>query len=116
MANRTANIAFGKLKKLSVISLTPQGASLHPVFRQNLHLALTGGGGPQFSFGLISDGQDKYDVSLGYLDSYATHAWESVLHYLVGTPSDQKSTAVIHLLGQLGLMQQGYSLLISVVV
>ena len=108
-----ANISFGKLKKLSLCSLTPQGASLHPVFRQNLHLALTGGDGPQFSFGLISDGQDKYDVSRGYLDSFASHAWESVLHYLVGTPSDQKSTAVIHLLGQLGLMQQGYGTLFS---
>jgi transcription initiation factor TFIIH subunit 4 len=44
------------------------------------------------------------------LEEYSTQSWESVLHYLVGTPN-QKSDAVVKLLLRLGLMQKRYFIL-----
>ena len=49
--------------------------------------------------------KDKFDISVDFLDEYAIRSWESVLHYLVGTQSQQKSEAVINLLLRLGLLQ-----------
>jgi transcription initiation factor TFIIH subunit 4 len=38
------------------------------------------------------------------LQQYATETWESVLHFMVGTPTDKRSKAITRLLEQCGLM------------
>ncbi|KAJ1559841.1 RNA polymerase II transcription factor B 52 kDa subunit, partial [Cladochytrium tenue] len=56
------------------------------------------------SFGLPSDSKDKHTVDIAHLDTYAAEAWEAVLHYLVGTPTDRRPKAVMKLLENSGLM------------
>jgi transcription initiation factor TFIIH subunit 4 len=61
---------------------------INPTFQANLQLALVGGGSHK-SFGEPADSKDKHGIDLEFLDKYAEESWESVLHYLVGTPSEK---------------------------
>lgn len=80
--------------------------SLNPVFQENLHYALIGGGS-HTTFGLESDTADKYKVDLEFLDKYATEQWEMVLHFMVGTTATTPPpTGVLNLLLQSGLMSR----------
>ncbi|KAJ3134534.1 RNA polymerase II transcription factor B 52 kDa subunit [Physocladia obscura] len=63
--------------------------------------------GNHSSFGLLTESKDKANVTIEYLDSYAKDAWEAVLHYLVGTPSNKKPSAVMALMEHSGLMAAG---------
>ena len=60
------------------------------------------------SFGYTTESQDKYDITIDFLDEYATHSWESILHYLVGTHLKDKSKDVLNVLYRLGLLQTVY--------
>lgn len=106
-AKNLAQEDLARILKLCICRQEGGRLRLDSIFRSSLHFALVGGG-DHTSFGILSTSSDKYDVSVQYLDEYATHAWESVLHFLVGTPSDQQPDSVVHLLQRLGLMQKRY--------
>ncbi|KAJ3028046.1 UNVERIFIED_CONTAM: RNA polymerase II transcription factor B 52 kDa subunit, partial [Siphonaria sp. JEL0065] len=79
---------------------------INSVFQANLKNALVGGGNTS-SFGLPTDSKDKKDITTDYLDLYAKESWETVLHFLVGTPSDKRPSAVVALMEGSGLMARG---------
>ncbi|KAJ3215840.1 RNA polymerase II transcription factor B 52 kDa subunit [Dinochytrium kinnereticum] len=89
--------ALRRLAKFNICSDDGRGFLLNSVFQKNLHNALVGGG-QAASFGQPSDSNDKHTVDVSYLDKYASEAWEAVLHFLVGTPSDKKPKAVMKLM------------------
>ncbi|KAI9202581.1 transcription factor Tfb2-domain-containing protein [Polychytrium aggregatum] len=97
-----------KLLKLNILVAVGPQDPLHGVFSMNrgfqesLRNALVGGGN-HTSFGEVA-GSDKHNVDVKFLDEYASQAWEAVLHYMVGTPSEQRSGAVQTLLEKSGLM------------
>ncbi|KAJ3391474.1 RNA polymerase II transcription factor B 52 kDa subunit [Lobulomyces angularis] len=94
-----------ELLKLNLIQTDPMTnfSSLHPQFQTNLHNALICGG-VNNNFGQQNEQPDKNSVDTKFLDSYALEAWESVLHYLVGTQSRKLSKSLLHLLRNSGLM------------
>lgn len=59
------------------------------------------------SFGVPCTTEDKKKIDIAFLDNYATKQWEAILHYMVGTKSDQiPGQSVIKLLLKGGLMEQ----------
>ncbi|KAL2915412.1 RNA polymerase II transcription factor B 52 kDa subunit [Polyrhizophydium stewartii] len=90
---------LGGLSKLHIVSLGSDGGkrtvSINVVFQTNLHNALVGSGAHS-SFGLPSESSDKHRPTTAFLDRYATECWESVLHYLVGTPSEKRPKSPAH--------------------
>ncbi|KND04070.1 transcription factor tfb2 [Spizellomyces punctatus DAOM BR117] len=97
------------LKKLAKMNICTETGSEHlqinRIFQENMHNALVGGG-THASFGKPADTQDKYEVDIPFLDRYASEAWEAVLHYLVGTPTEKRPKAVGRLLVASGLQEQ----------
>lgn len=88
-----------KITKLNLITRSHSIIQINSTFQTNLHLSLAG------SFGEPSDSDDKHAVDLPFLDRYASEAWEAVLHYMVGTPSqERKAGPVPTLLEKSGLM------------
>uniref|UniRef100_A0A5F9DLM6 General transcription factor IIH subunit 4 n=1 Tax=Oryctolagus cuniculus TaxID=9986 RepID=A0A5F9DLM6_RABIT len=81
-----------------------QGLILNPVFRQNLRVALLGGG-KAWSDDTSQLGPDKHARDVPSLDKYAEERWEVVLHFMVGSPSAAVSQDLAQLLSQAGLMK-----------
>uniref|UniRef100_A0A9L0RFB4 General transcription factor IIH subunit 4 n=1 Tax=Equus caballus TaxID=9796 RepID=A0A9L0RFB4_HORSE len=81
-----------------------QGLILNPVFRQNLRIALLGGG-KAWSDDTSQLGPDKHARDVPSLDKYAEERWEVVLHFMVGSPSAAVSQDLAQLLSQAGLMK-----------
>lgn len=72
------------LTQLRIWKEAPGGMSscqLNESFRNNLKVALLGGGNPWVGSGLMET--DKYSKDVEFLDSYATERWECLLHYMV---------------------------------
>jgi len=57
------------------------GWKLNATFKENLRIAILGGGSPWFA----PLPPDKYNRDAASLDSYASERWECILHYMVGT-------------------------------
>ncbi|KAI8919720.1 transcription factor Tfb2-domain-containing protein [Entophlyctis helioformis] len=99
--------ALDKLSHLHLISYTNAGSrrfvTVNRTFQENMHNALVGGGN-HTSFGVPNDTPDKHPPDIAFLDNHAKQCWESVLHYLVGTPSDRRPRAIVKLLEKSGLM------------
>ncbi|KAI9002328.1 transcription factor Tfb2-domain-containing protein [Gaertneriomyces semiglobifer] len=95
------------LYRMHIFSETKGHVQMNPVFQQNLHNALVGGG-EHSSFGVSVEVPDKHHVDVAFLDKYASEAWESVLHYLVGTfsASEKRPRAVGKLLVASGLQEE----------
>ncbi|KAK5672436.1 RNA polymerase II transcription factor B 52 kDa subunit [Batrachochytrium dendrobatidis] len=95
------------LAKLHILSIKNEGShkSVHinSVFQKSIHNALVGSGS-HTSFGMPCETIDKHRPSIAFLETYAKECWESVLHYLVGTPSDKRPKAIVKLLEKSGLM------------
>ncbi|KAJ3386895.1 RNA polymerase II transcription factor B 52 kDa subunit [Entophlyctis sp. JEL0112] len=85
------------LHRFNIVSTESSVLKINPVFQASLKSALVGGANHS-SFGLTVESKDKTPVTIDYLDKYAKDAWETVLHYLVGTPSDKKPMAASALL------------------
>uniref|UniRef100_A0A8C8G6L0 General transcription factor IIH subunit 4 n=1 Tax=Oncorhynchus tshawytscha TaxID=74940 RepID=A0A8C8G6L0_ONCTS len=86
-----------------------QGNILNPVFKDNLRIALLGGGKSWADQG-DSLGPDRHARDVESLDKYALERWEVVLHFMVGCPSAAVSQDLSQLLIQAGLMRtQGES-------
>ncbi|XP_077876460.1 general transcription factor IIH subunit 4 isoform X2 [Ictidomys tridecemlineatus] len=81
-----------------------QGFILNPIFRQNLRIALLGGG-KAWSDDTSQLGPDKHARDVPSLDKYAEERWEVVLHFMVGSPSAAVSQDLAQLLSQAGLMK-----------
>ncbi|XP_065150121.1 general transcription factor IIH subunit 4 isoform X2 [Paramisgurnus dabryanus] len=81
-----------------------QGFVLNPVFKDNLRIALLGGGKPWADEG-SSLGPDRHARDVESLDRYAMERWEVILHFMVGSPSAAVSQDLSQLLIQAGLMR-----------
>ncbi|MEE6471935.1 hypothetical protein FKM82_009411 [Ascaphus truei] len=81
-----------------------QGLILNPIFRENLRIALLGGGKAWADDGSML-GPDKYTRDVISLDKYAEERWEVILHFMVGSPSAAVSQDLAQLLIQAGLMK-----------
>ncbi|KAI9338548.1 transcription factor Tfb2-domain-containing protein [Obelidium mucronatum] len=95
--------ALASLFKFNIASSENGVLKINAVYQANLKNALVGGGNTS-SFGLPTDSKDKKDITTDYLDTYARESWEAVLHFLVGTPTDKKPSAVVALMEGSGLM------------
>ncbi|KAM8977234.1 general transcription factor IIH subunit 4 [Pelodytes ibericus] len=81
-----------------------QGLILNPIFRDNLRIALLGGGKAWADDGSLL-GPDKHGKDVLSLDKYAEERWEVILHFMVGSPSAAVSQDLAQLLIQAGLMK-----------
>ncbi|XP_041931971.1 general transcription factor IIH subunit 4 [Alosa sapidissima] len=81
-----------------------QGNVLNPVFKDNLRIALLGGGKAWSDEG-SSLGPDRHARDVESLDRYAMERWEVILHFMVGSPSAAVSQDLAQLLTQAGLMR-----------
>ncbi|XP_018103697.1 general transcription factor IIH subunit 4 S homeolog isoform X1 [Xenopus laevis] len=81
-----------------------QGLILNPIFRENLKIALLGGGKAWADDGCLL-GPDKHGKDVVSLDKYAEERWEVILHFMVGSPSAAVSQDLAQLLIQAGLMK-----------
>ncbi|KAI4880055.1 hypothetical protein NFI96_019924 [Prochilodus magdalenae] len=81
-----------------------QGIVLNPVFKDNLRIALLGGGKAWADVG-SSLGPDRHARDVESLDRYAMERWEVILHFMVGSPSAAVSQDLAQLLIQAGLMK-----------
>ncbi|KAJ3207649.1 RNA polymerase II transcription factor B 52 kDa subunit [Entophlyctis luteolus] len=97
LANSALDATLDSLHRFNIVSTESSVLKINPVFQASLKSALVGGANHS-SFGLTVESKDKTPVTIDYLDKYAKDAWETVLHYLVGTPSDKKPMAASALL------------------
>ncbi|XP_059899081.1 general transcription factor IIH subunit 4 [Gadus macrocephalus] len=81
-----------------------QGNILNPIFKDNLRIALLGGGKAWSDEG-SSIGPDRHARDVGSLDRYAMERWEVILHFMVGSPNAAVSQDLAQLLSQAGLMR-----------
>ncbi|XP_039537183.1 general transcription factor IIH subunit 4 [Pimephales promelas] len=81
-----------------------QGFVLNPVFKDNLRIALLGGGKSWADEG-GNLGPDRHARDVESLDRYAMERWEVILHFMVGSPSAAVSQDLAQLLIQAGLMR-----------
>ncbi|CCH61469.1 hypothetical protein TBLA_0E04140 [Henningerozyma blattae CBS 6284] len=79
--------------------------NLNSTFRSSLKNALTGGE-INNSFGVIVD-NDRDAVKVSMLEEYSTKKWETILHFMVGTPlATTPSENVLNLLKHSKLMEE----------
>lgn len=98
--------AIEKLKRLHLIrhSVRDDSISLNARFRKSFRNALTAGDTAN-SFGIACETEDKHKVDIDFLDKHAADNWDGILHFMVGTPSQQvPGTGVLSLLRYSGLM------------
>ncbi|KAJ7991812.1 hypothetical protein DPEC_G00287750 [Dallia pectoralis] len=81
-----------------------QGNILNPIFKDNLRIALLGGGRSWADQGDCL-GPDRHARDVDSLDKYALERWEVILHFMVGSPSAAVSQDLSQLLIQAGLMR-----------
>ncbi|XP_040044817.1 general transcription factor IIH subunit 4 isoform X2 [Gasterosteus aculeatus] len=81
-----------------------QGYILNPVFKDNLRIALLGGGKAWADEGSTL-GPDRHARDIESLDRYAMERWEVILHFMVGSPCAAVSQDLAQLLVQAGLMK-----------
>lgn len=83
----------------------PMMINLNQTFRESFKNALTGGK-VNNSFGIVVDEADDV-VTTEMLDSYSADKWETILHFMVGTPlTNIPSSNVLNLLKHSKLMEE----------
>lgn len=100
--------AIKSMKSLHLLIEGRSGAplmiNLNPIFRESFKNALTGGE-VHDSFGNVVD-EHNSPVTMTILDQYAADKWETILHFMVGTPlSKTPSDNVLNLLRHSKLME-----------
>ncbi|KAM7540514.1 hypothetical protein Aperf_G00000032999 [Anoplocephala perfoliata] len=79
---------------------------LNKKFQENMKISLLGGGKPLLSdFG--STTAEKRPKDPEFLDNYASERWDTILHYMVGSTTDEVSAIVKDVLLQSELMKSG---------
>ncbi|CAI9578957.1 unnamed protein product [Staurois parvus] len=81
-----------------------QGFILNSIFRENLRIALLGGGKAWADDG-SQLGPDKHGKDVPSLDKYAESRWEVILQFMVGSPNATVSQDLSQLLISAGLMK-----------
>ncbi|XP_034016856.1 general transcription factor IIH subunit 4 [Thalassophryne amazonica] len=81
-----------------------QGYVLSTVFKENLRIALLGGGKAWTDEGSTL-GPDRHARDIESLDRYAVERWEVILHFMVGSPTAAVSQDLAQLLVHAGLMK-----------
>lgn len=95
--------AIRRIKLLNLVIEKNGYFALDHHFRQNLRNALVGDGAEN-AFGVPCPPDGK-EVSVAFLDDYATKKWEAILHFMVGTELNElPSMGVLTLLQRSGLM------------
>ncbi|QLQ81489.1 hypothetical protein HG537_0F02500 [Torulaspora globosa] len=90
---------------IPVRSNGPMMINLNQTFRESFKNALTGGK-VNNSFGIVVDEADDV-VTTEMLDSYSADKWETILHFMVGTPlTNIPSNNVLNLLKHSKLMEE----------
>ncbi|KAL3871360.1 hypothetical protein ACJMK2_039367 [Sinanodonta woodiana] len=86
-----------------------QGWILSPTFRQNLKIALLGGGHSWTGRSHLPP--DKYAKDIAFLDKYAMERWECILHFMVGSTEGTAGVSrdIIQVLLNAGLMKESSS-------
>ncbi|CCF59694.1 hypothetical protein KAFR_0H02850 [Kazachstania africana CBS 2517] len=81
--------------------------SLNPTFKESFRNALTGGE-INNSFGIVVDNEaEQSRITLNFLDEYSANKWETILHFMVGTPlANIPSHNVLNLLKNSRLMEE----------
>lgn len=100
--------SLSKLKRMHILTEKSGLLTMDPTFRESMRLALTGGGNHR-SFGIpaLTEDPNREVVDIPFLDNHATKQWETMLHYMVGTKSNDKpSDGVVSLLVSSGLMER----------
>ncbi|KAH3902300.1 probable RNA polymerase II transcription factor B subunit 2 [Saccharomycodes ludwigii] len=93
---------MSSLHILKEISKNPVQVNLNPIFKNSFRNSLTGGE-VHDSFGIPVD--DDGTITTESLDKYAADKWETILHFMVGTPGMKSpSETVLSLLLHSGLM------------
>ncbi|KAM3163651.1 RNA polymerase II transcription factor B subunit 2 [Lachancea thermotolerans] len=106
------NEAIKSMKSLHLLiegnSGQPFMINLNPIFRTSFRNALTGGE-VNNSFGNVVEDENE-TVHTSILDQYAANKWETILHFMVGTPLTQTpSRNVLSLLQHSKLMEESSS-------
>lgn len=101
-------VALKRLKALHLIEEENGGTSiiLHPIFRKNFRNCLTGSQ-PADAFGTICEEDDQAKVDIKFLDAFASHKWESILHFMVGTELGSRPSKSVLSLLKLGKLMDG---------
>ncbi|KZV82245.1 transcription factor Tfb2 [Exidia glandulosa HHB12029] len=86
----------------------PAKLGLNSTFKASLRLAIVGGGDHRTFGAPAPQTPNLPPVTLHMLDAYATERWETILHFMVSSGTDQSpsrpSPGVLHLLQKSGLM------------
>ncbi|KAG8858769.1 RNA polymerase II transcription factor B 52 kDa subunit [Tulasnella sp. 330] len=97
------------LRLLHILQANRDGTkyALLPTFQKNLRLALTGGGN-HLSFGVACARKEDRKATVELLDQHASERWESILHFMVSSGTEQRvikpTKGVLFLLDRSGLM------------
>lgn len=102
------------IKSIKSLNLIMEGETkqplmiqLNPIFKRSFKNALTGGE-INNSFGDVAEDDDI--VKTAMLDQYSADKWETILHYMVGTPNtNTPGGKVLDLLQHSGLMEEAES-------
>nr|CDS33418.1 general transcription factor IIH polypeptide 4 [Hymenolepis microstoma] len=79
---------------------------LNKKFQENMKISLLGGGRPLLSdFGSIT--AEKRPKDAEFLDNYASERWDTILHFMVGSKTDEVSSVVKDVLLKSELMKSG---------
>ncbi|PVF97819.1 putative TFB2-TFIIH subunit [Serendipita vermifera] len=103
----TYETALRTLTKLHIILGSKEALSLHQSFKSGLRSALTGSGSVE-SFGVPVSESSHIPLPSETLDTYALERWDTILHFMVTSGTDQESArpseGVLYLLEHSGLM------------
>ncbi|KAG9001428.1 RNA polymerase II transcription factor B 52 kDa subunit [Tulasnella sp. JGI-2019a] len=97
------------LRLLHILQANRDGTkqALLPAFQKSFRLALTGGGN-HMSFGVPCLRREDRKATVELLDQHASERWESILHFMVSSGTEQRVTkptkGVLFLLDRSGLM------------
>jgi len=90
--------ALSILRSLHIVQITPpskdkpQEMSLTTNFKNSLRMALEGGGNHN-SFGVPSSLPVDPAIDIAFLDRYARKKWDDILHFVVDSVAENRSTA-----------------------
>ncbi|XP_053201118.1 general transcription factor IIH subunit 4-like [Panonychus citri] len=90
------NEAVSMLTDLRIWSESPihgglPGLKLNSTFKNNLQVALLGGGDSWVI--KAAEDKDKHGRDLSFLNQYALERWECILHFMVGSQGDKESVS-----------------------
>lgn len=104
-------LQYDALKRLKALHLVEEDSGgnflrLHMTFRKNFRDSLTGNQ-QATAFGNLCTDEDGHNITVAFLDKFASQKWETILHYMVGTELPSKPSASVLSLLKLGGLMEG---------